>query len=108
MPVMVTEDSVGANALSDNVLAGELYEYLPTTGPLSLFVTGSATGLRVSFSVGGAIQAEDAVVNTQNRIPVVPDDLLLRAGGRRGERLILRFRNTTAGALTARALVQIG
>lgn len=107
MPVIVTEDVVVLNSLTDNVLAGEQFEFLPRQTAIALFVTGSAAGLRVSFSIGAEVQCEDAVVNAQNRIPVIPDDLLLKAGGRRGERLSLRFRNTTGGSLTARALLQI-
>ncbi len=107
MPVILGNVSVAANSLSANVLAGELFEYLPRATAVSVFVTGSALGLRVSYSIGGEIQVDDATINAQNRMPVVPDDLLLKAGGRRGERQILKFRNTTAGALTANWLLQI-
>jgi hypothetical protein len=107
MPIMSVETSVAANALSANVLSGELFEILPSNAAVELYVTGSAAGLRALFSIGGVQMLEDAVVNAQNRTPVVPDDLLDTEGGLSGQRLSLRFRNTTGGALTARAIVKI-
>lgn len=106
MPVISSSISVAANSVSANVLAGELYEFLPFAAIVSLYVTGSAAGLRASLSIGGAQVLEEAEVNSQNRTPIVPDDLLTQEGGRPGERLFLRFRNTTAGALTARWIVK--
>ncbi|MGH2609268.1 MAG: hypothetical protein ACRDHF_09290 [Tepidiformaceae bacterium] len=104
---MSVETVVAANGLSPNVLSGELFEILPANAVVELYVSGSAAGLRALFSIGGVQMLEDAVVNAQNRTPVVPDDLLDTEGGIQGSRLSLRFRNTTAGALTARSLVKI-
>lgn len=107
MPILSGEVSVAANAVSANVLSGELFEFLPRTTAIAVYLTMSATGLTASFSIGGEQQAEDQRFNIRASPPVVPDDLFLRAGGRRGERLFLRFRNQTVGALTARWLIQI-
>jgi len=107
MPIMSVETVVAANGLSANVLAGELFEILPANAAVELYVTGSAAGLRANFSIGGVQQLEEAVVNAQNRTPVVPDDVLTQEGGMAGQRLSLRFRNSTAGALTARTIVKV-
>jgi hypothetical protein len=107
MPVMSVETAVAANALSANVLAGELFEILPANAVVELYVSGSAAGLRALFSIGGVQQLEDAVVNATNRTPVIPDDLLATEGGAAGQRLSLRYRNTTGGALTARTIVKV-
>ncbi len=106
-PMMQDSVSVAANAVSANVLAGLLYEFLPYNAKFSILATGSATGLRATVNVGGEQILDDSAVNLQNRFPIVPDDLLVSDGGRIGERLIVRFRNTTIGALTAFWLVQI-
>ncbi len=107
MPMMQDSISVAANSVSANVLAGLLYEFLPSHARVSFLATGSATGLRGTVNIGGEQVLDDAAVNLQNRFPIIPDDLLVTDGGRMGERLIFRFRNTTAGALTAFWLVQI-
>lgn len=100
MPVDIVSTSVAANALSDNVLAGRLFEYTPGNAVLDFYATGSATGLRLQISIGGVVMAEEIVVNAQNRVPVIPDDFVTQEGATGGSRISARFRNTTAGALT--------
>lgn len=100
---MILQDSisVAANAVSANVLAGSLGEFLRQGGPVVLYTNGSALGLRCSFLVGEQVFIDDMALNAQNRMPVVPDDFLGAAQGQGGDRVVVRFRNTTAGALTA-------
>lgn len=107
MPVMSIETSVAANGISANVLSGELFEILPSNAVVDLYTTGSAAGLRAQFSIGGVQMLEEAAVNAQNRTPLVPDDLLTTEAGVQGQRLSLRYRNTTGGALTARTIVHV-
>lgn len=99
MPTMQDSISVAANALSANVLSGLLYEFVDDGQNVTVSATGSATGLRASFIAGVPI-CDDIAINLQNRFPIVPDDVLT-SGEVPGGRLILRFRNTTGGALTA-------
>lgn len=100
MPTMQGSVSVAANAVSANVLAGQLYEFVPPGANVALSATGSAAGLNTTF-INGVPLIDDQELNSANVYPVVPDHLL--HGGRvPGGRLVLKFRNTTAGALTAR------
>jgi hypothetical protein len=100
MPMMQDSISVGANSVSANVLAGKLYEFVPPGTNVTVSLTGSATGLRVSFLAALVQLLNDEAMSTANRFPLIPDDIVLnqRVGG---GRLLLTFRNTTAGALTA-------
>lgn len=98
MPTMQDSISVLANAVSANVLAGQLYEFLDQQ-PVTLSVTGSATGLRVTYICGVPL-INDQAINLQNRFPLIPDDII-HNGVVPGGRQVLTFRNTTAGALTA-------
>lgn len=100
MPVDTVSQSVAANALGDNILAGRLFEYAPSPSVLDFYATGSAAGLRLQISIGGVVVAEELVVNIQNRVPVIPDDFVTQEPAPRGARISVRFRNTTAGALT--------
>ena len=107
MPVMEGSTSVAANALSANVLAGEVHQILQANAQVSFYATGSAAGLRYSAGGGGDIIAEDAVLNANNRQPVEPDDFLVDDQFSQATPMTLRFRNTTAGALTAAWRVRV-
>jgi hypothetical protein len=100
MPTMQGTVVVPANAPSANVLAGQKWEFVAPGASVSLSATGSANGLNVTFDAG-MLLIDDQELNTQNRYPIIPDDLL-HQGQVPGGRMILRFRNTTAGALTGR------
>lgn len=97
----MTQDSVSvaANSVSSNQLAGQLYEFAAPGQLITLSAAGSATGLRCTFICGVPI-VNDQAINLQNRFPILPDDIIFSEvvpGGR----MILTFRNTTGGALTA-------
>ena len=98
MPVMQDSVSVGANAVSTNVLAGQLYEFVGNGAQVTLSCTGSATGLR-STLIANIPVMNDQAINLQNRFPLIPDDIIFQ-GRVRACRLVLTARNTTAGALT--------
>lgn len=98
MPLMQDSVSVAANAVSANVLAGQLYEFVAPGTNVTVSVTGSATGLRTTFICGVPI-INDQAINLQNRFPLIPDDIIT-TGAMPGGRMILTARNTTAGALT--------
>lgn len=100
MPFMQDSVSVGANAVSANQLAGKLYEFVQAGANITLSCTGSATGLRVSFIASGVQLINDEAMSLQNRFPLIPDDIVLNQRVP-GGRILLTFRNTTAGALTA-------
>lgn len=107
MPMMQDSLSVAANSVSSNVLAGKLYEAAPEDSAIRVYCCGSAIGLRQTFSIGGQQITDDEAVNSANRFPVVPDDLCVEHGAYAGEKLFLRFRNSTAGALTTFWMVVI-
>lgn len=100
--------SVAANSVSANVLAGEQYEFLPSNAQVTLSTAGSAAGLNCSLLAGGVTLINDQAINSQNRFPVIPDDVLSQEVIPGGARLLLKFRNTTAGALTAFYRVDVG
>lgn len=106
MPTMQDSVSVAANSVSANQLAGQLYEFVPPGTRVTLSCTGSATGLRATL-INSVPLVNDQAIGLQNRFPLVPDDIVsseIAPGGR----LVLTFRNTTAGAITAFWRVDIG
>ena len=101
MATMTDRQSVAANSTVINVLAGKIFEFAQRPSLASIYATASAVGLNISFVVGNEVMVDDQEVNAQNRMPIVPDDLVARAAALRGDRLVLRLRNTTGGAITA-------
>lgn len=108
MPTMQGSVSVAANAVSTNQLAGLLYEFLPRRAKLTISATGSATGLNMTLLAGGVSLVNDQAIGLQNRFPIIPDDIQCQEVVPGGARLLLTFRNTTAGALTAFWRVDVG
>lgn len=107
MPVIQNSVSVAANATNDNVLSGSQFEFLPFDAHLNFGLVGSATGLVADVYSGTDTLAEGMALSTQNRFPVFPDDFPLEDVAAAGERLKVRIRNTTGGALTAFYAVRV-
>jgi len=100
MPLIQQQITIAANAVNDNVIAGSQFEFLPYNAALRFAMNGSATGLVADVYSGQDVLAEQMQINTLNRVPINPDDFLLSDVAGAGERIKLRVRNTTAGALT--------
>lgn len=100
MPTIQGSVSVAANAVNDNVITGSQWEYLPYNAAVEFGLVGSAPGLLLDVFSGQDNLAEGFAPSTQNRFPVYPDDFTLTDVAAAGERLKVRARNTTGGALT--------
>jgi hypothetical protein len=89
--------SVPANAVSANVLSGQLYEFVPPGINVTVSCTGAVTGLRATFICGVPL-INDQAIGLQNRFPLIPDDII-QNGPVPGGRMVLSFRNTTGAAI---------
>ncbi len=93
--------SIAANSTNTNILAGTRMEIIPADMLLDIYCTGSALGLQVEIFVAGENPIQKSAINTQNRFPVIPDDLLADdIEAYAGDKLQVSVTNTTAGALT--------
>ncbi len=93
--------SIAANATNKNVLSGETYERIPYDADLYVGLAASATGLLVSFLIGGIGIGVNLNPSIINRAPQFPQDYPIRGQeGAEGKQLILSAQNTTAGALS--------
>ena len=98
--------SIAANARNANVFNDKQYQTAPFDGELDFLVTGSAQGLEAGLFVAGELISEEENINTQNRAPLPPDDLVV--GGvvvMAGDPIAVPVRNTTGGALNVFARV---
>ena len=50
---------------------------------------------------------EESPLLVKAAMPTIPDDMYYNDVGVSGDRLVVRVRNTTAGALTVRAIIQV-
>lgn len=100
MPLIQGSVSVAATSVNDNVLTGSQFEFLPYNAQLNFGIVASATGLVCDAYSGQDTLCEGLQPSTQNRFPIFPDDFNLTDVAGAGERIKLRVRNTTAGALT--------
>lgn len=107
MPVIQREVSIGANAVNENILSGSAFEFLRSNAVVSIGLTQSATGLVANIQSGADIVLEEAPVAIKTTYPIIPDEMFYNDVGVANDRLVIRVRNTTAGALTLRAIVQI-
>lgn len=107
MPLIQQSISIPASTVNDNVITGSQFEFLPYDASINIGFTASANGLVVDAYSGQDTLCESLAPSTQNRIPIYPDDFNLTDVAAAGERLKLRVRNTTAGALTFFYSVQV-
>lgn len=107
MAVIQKEVSIAANAVNDNILSGSSFEFLRRNSVVSIGLAGSATGLVANIQSGADIVLEESPILVKTTMPTIPDDMYYNDAGITGDRLVIRVRNTTGGALTIRAVVQI-
>lgn len=99
--------SVGANTTTGNVMAGKTLEFVAEPSILNFYIVAAAAGIFATVVVGGEIVVDDQEVSQANRWPRLNEDLLARVGGSPGERIVVRLRNSTAGAIVVNSVVEV-
>lgn len=107
MAVIQKEQSVAANATVDNLYSGSAFEFARQNSLLNMAIVGSATGLVATIQVGSRVVVEESPLAILTTMPKLQDDFYYSEGVLANERIIVRVRNTTAGALTVRSIAQL-
>lgn len=108
MPLIQGSTSTPAATVTPNVLAGSIYEYLPFRAAMRIGLVDAAAGeQRVTVTVGPTVLLEESPVSVAARVPIMPDDFLLRGVGQAGARLVIKVRNTGVGANILRWAVDL-
>lgn len=105
--VIQKEVSVGIGAVVDNLLSGSAFEYVRQPGLVSMAVAAAATGVFITIQAGPTLILEESPPLVRAGFPVVPDDFYYQSAVVPGDRLVIRARNPTAGAVIVRAIVQV-
>lgn len=122
MPVILNSASIAAGAVNANVIAGSAFEFARVQSIYSIGIYSAAAGLFCTIQGGSDIIAEEfpvpvsgtaasnpsgAAMTTTSQWPVVPDSMYFTDVLNPGDRLVMRVRNPTAGAVVVAFLVQI-
>ena len=106
--VMQSSTAIAANTRNDNTFQGQRYERAPYSGFVTVLGTGSAAGLQIEVNIGGRSVSPLMDMNANNRVPIVPDDLIIGdVEVFRGDLIQVSVVNTTAGSLTPRIRLEI-
>lgn len=100
--VNATALSIAANSVSSEQVQTSTYQFIPFSGTCYLATKGSATGLNVQLAAGGQTLINDQptpFTGTAGTISLI-DNEIVSFPVEHGSRVELKFRNTTAGALT--------
>lgn len=100
MPLVTVRNSIAAGASVDNVLTGSQFERMPYNAQIAIGINADANGHEVLCDVysGTDVLAEGLPLNSQDRVPVNPDDFNLQDVIGYMEQLKIKLRNTGAGA----------
>ena len=104
MPAIQAEVSVAANSTNTNIVSGSAFEYSRGRQLLSLGVTAAATGTFCTIQSGADVILEESPTYIATQYPIVPDQMFYNDVMEPMDRLRIQIRNTTGGALVARAL----
>lgn len=110
--VFRTTVALAAGAVVDNLLAGQSIEFAPDDSRLSLAATTSVAGaLNASLRLTDEVVLDTSILPLENIAgsgPVLPDNFLLtKQAVARGDHLILRVQNTSAGAANVSVIVDV-
>lgn len=106
MQIMRTT-SVPATSVVENVFSGSAFEFPRTNVAVSLGSVGAATGLFITIQSGGQIVLEESEPAISTDYPLIPDEFYFNFAALAGDRLVLRVRNSTAGAVILRSVAMM-
>jgi hypothetical protein len=102
--------SLATTVSTPNLLAGQVYEFLPYDAFVEIGIVQSATGLIMSIACDTDIVVQDigqTNIPIKATPPVYPDDFMPGFSCMAGSRLFIAVRNPTAGTLTGFYSVRI-
>jgi hypothetical protein len=104
---MQKEVSIGANAVNENILSGSAFEFARANSLMVAGVTAAATGTFVTIQTGADIVLEESPAKVSTAFPIIPDEFYYADVAAAGDRLVIRVRNSTGGAIIVKCIVQL-
>ena len=107
MPTIQKITNVAANSTSANILADELFRFVPVGRPIRVQCKASATGIKTTvLQQSPIVNAQDINFNAANQFPDVQTDILSTFRSQGGE-LFVTHQNTTGAAITVVTKIEI-
>lgn len=106
MPQILKQTTIVANTTNENVIAGSLFEFARSNQLLSMGSLASGDGLLLTISVGDQVILEESPMPEGTDFPRIPDEMYFNDVAAQGDRIVVKIRNSTAGDLIARTIVQ--
>jgi hypothetical protein len=107
MPVIMRETVIAAGAVNENLLSGSAFEFARQNSLVSIGLNQSATGGFATINSGADVVAEEFAPPIGTVYPIIPDGMYFSDVAAAGDRLVIRYRNPTGGALTVRTVCQV-
>ena len=107
MPVIQKTTSVPANSVVENVLAGSAFEFARANILASMGITQASAGLFLTIQTGSDIVLEESEPAISTDYPIIPDEFYYQDVATPGDRIVVRLRNSTGGAIVAKTIVQV-
>jgi hypothetical protein len=107
MGFMSDIQTVAANTMTANILAGKQHEFATRPSLARVAVVGAAAGVNATIVVGDQAVVNDQEISSANRYPLDPDDYAFRIPIAPTERLQIFLRITTAGGIAVTTVVQL-
>jgi len=102
---IIRTPSVAANDVDENIFSGSAFEYARTRTICSLGLVQAATGLFITIQAGGNVIAEEFEPPIEETAyPQTNEDFYFQFAMAAGDRLVVRVRNSTAGAIVVRGV----
>ena len=107
MPTIQKITSVAANSTSANILAEELFRFIPAGRPVRIQAKAAATGIKTTvLQQTPLVNNQDINFNAANQFPDVQTDILTTFRSQGGE-LFITHQNTTGASISVVTKVEI-
>lgn len=107
MPNMFAQRSLAAGEVNPSVFSGNAYEFARQRAIISLGVTAAATGTFTQIQLGARTVATEFEPPVLAAYPLVPDSMYVTDVVEANDRILVPWRNPTAGAVVVRSIAQL-
>jgi hypothetical protein len=107
MSVIMGQLSIAAAGSTNNLLAGSAFELAVRQELVSIGCTASVTGGFIGITVGSDLVLEDTPPFVSAAYPIIPDQMFYNDVANPGDRIVIRARNPSGGAIVFNFVVQI-
>lgn len=107
MPNIFAEVSLAAGESNPSVINGNAYEFARNRAVISIGLAAAAAGTFTNVQLGARNVATEFSPPILTRYPVIPDEMYVNDVVEVQDRILIPWRNPTAGAIVVRTAIQL-